>query len=57
MDLEQQLAPEPSRFRAAWTLSMASLMMSAALPWIGEFMAVRAAKLRRAKLRLFRLGR
>src|SRR5947208_664041 len=47
----------PDSPSARCTPSMATLMMSAALPWIGAFNAIRSAISRRCRLSLLRSGR
>ena len=47
----------PSATRARCTPSIATLMMSAALPWIGALSAIRSAISRRCRLSLVRSGR
>ena len=49
MDLEKDAAFTPASLSSLATWSMAILMISAAVPWIGVLMAVRSAKLRRLK--------
>jgi hypothetical protein len=48
-------SPAPTSSRC--TFSMATLMMSAALPWIGAFSAIRSAISRRWRLSDVRSGR
>jgi hypothetical protein len=52
VDLQQQARPQALLANAAWTPSMATLMMSAALPWMGAFSAIRSAISRRCRLSL-----
>ena len=46
MDLDDEPGEELSLLDFRWMLTMAILMISAAVPWMGVFMAVRSPKLR-----------